>query len=431
MIRRHGFAIVVAATTAIVFLAAIAIVTAAAPEGPYRRPAPPPPVGAFRDGGVPARDRAIEHVLAVELPRLFERNAHRVTLLAGLRADPAFARHGAALETSWRAMLDAVERWFFEDTGGTRFTAITHEVGARIEVVSDQLAAANLGYYLDPQITGNGRRHDGIYTYRIDEVAFVRANAERVRVLGVRRLDRLDDGIARLGMMADELDDPVVLLDKVDDKVTAQILPVLVGAPYPLGDGWSRSTRGRDIAYAAGAAIRRELMTALGSDVTSAPLAAARCRALVTASVRHHEAQHALDRDRALPYPRALAAAINERANSQFALRARHELSGYLSQIASDVWMPQWVLWNVARHGFRRSHRRVEEAYVAAVIIEGLARRLRIPSPGPVVTKGVIDRARLAALVEPLAARSTTELRSAAAALWTELFEEKLPRIVD
>jgi hypothetical protein len=48
-----------------------------------------------------------------------------------------------------------------------------------------------------------------------------------------------------------------------------------------------------------------------------------------------------------------------------------------------------------------------------------------------VVTRGAIDRERLAALVEPLAARSTVELRSAAAGLWAELFGERLPRIVD
>lgn len=50
---------------------------------------------------------------------------------------------------------------------------------------------------------------------------------------------------------------------------------------------------------------------------------------------------------------------------------------------------------------------------------------------GPALHDGVIDRDRLSGLVEPLAARSTAELRTAAAALWTELFGQKLARIVD
>ena len=63
-----------------------------------------------------------------------------------------------------------------------------------------------------------------------------------MRVLGMRRLDRQQDDVARLGMTDEELDDPVVLLDQVDAKVSSQILPVLYGAPYPLGDdGWGRS----------------------------------------------------------------------------------------------------------------------------------------------------------------------------------------------
>ena len=52
-------------------------------------------------------------------------------------------------------------------------------------------------------------------------------------------------------------------------------------------------------------------------------------------------------------------------------------------------------------------------------------------SPGPAFHDGMIDRGRLRQLVAPLAARSTAELRTAAAALWAELFKAKLARIVD
>ena len=81
-------------------------------------------------------------------------------------------------------------------------------------------------------------------------------------------------------------------------------------------------------------------MTALGSDVESVERATARCQRIVTASVRHHEAQHSLDHDHGLRHPPALAPYVGL-PTGDLALRARFELSAYLSQIASDVWLPQ------------------------------------------------------------------------------------------
>jgi hypothetical protein len=236
--------------------------------------------------------------------------------------------------------------------------------------------------------------------------------------------NRAPDDVTVLGMMTEELDEPVVLLDRVDAKCASQIMPVLYGAPFPLGAG-SR------VAMAAGDAIRAELMTALGNDVEAVDAATARCHRVVAESVRHHEAQHALDHDRDLRHPPALAAYVGP-PSSELALRARLELSAYLSQIASDVWLPHLVLWNLTRHAFHRGDVRIAaEAYVAVVVLEGLARQLQIRSPGPVIHHGAIDRDRLSALVAPIAAAPTTGLRSAAAALWRELFDEKLARMVD
>src|SRR5205814_4958306 len=122
-------------------------------------------------------------------------------------------------------------------------------------------------------------------------VSFVRANTERIRVLGLRRIDQRDD-IAALGMANDELDDPMVLLGQVDEKVRTQILPVLAGADFPVGDdSWVNTRRGRRLAGIAAGAIRRELEHALGADVESLELATERCRRLVASSVGRHEAQ--------------------------------------------------------------------------------------------------------------------------------------------
>jgi hypothetical protein len=135
-----------------------------------------------------------------------------------------------------------------------------------------------------------------------------------------------------------------------------------------------------------------------------------------------------------LRHPQPLVAVLG-RANRTFALRARLELSAYTSQIASDTWLPQLALWSLARHAFRGSYAGNEESYAAIVILEGLARHAGVTPgrvPGRVIDDdGDVDRDRLAALTEPLAELGTLELRSAAAALWAELFGEPLVRIYE
>ena len=427
--------------------AAVFVVTHG-PPGAHTRPAPPEPVGAYRDGGAPRRDPAIEQVLAIDLTHLVvasdgdtgspQIGGELPRLARALRDHPAFAAYGKGLATAWRAMIDSLERRALLTEADPAYSKATSDLLARIHVVTDQLAGAGLAYFLDPEVfTEHSRRHAGIFTYRVEQVAFVRAARVRVRVLSLRRLDQLNVSLALLGMKPEQLRDPVVLLDQIEDHVRTQVLPVLAGGPYQVGDdAWNSSADGRAVAALAGEAIRRELVIALGVDVTSIERATARCDQLITGSVRRHEAQHELDQQRALPYPRALAACAgplrgDDGHASPFAVRARTELSAYLSQIASDMWLPELALWNLARHAFRRTSGTSAEAYVAVVVLEGLARQLHVASPGPAFHDGAIDRDRLRGLVAPLAARTTTELRSAAAALWTELFDQKLARMVD
>jgi len=402
--------------------------------GPFVRTPAPPPVGVFRDGGAPARDAAIEQVLTVDLPRLVHAGAARTPeAVAALRDHAAFARHGEPLRAAWRGMIGCLDRWLGLDEERAGYHQTANELRARAIAFSDQLAAAELGYYLDATLLPeHGRRPPGLSTYRIEDVSFVRANTERIRVLGLRRIDQRDD-VAALGMANEELDDPVVLLGQVDEKVRYQILPVIAGAEFPIGDdSWVNTRRGHRFARIAAGAIRRELEAALGADVESVDLATERCRRLVASSVGRHEAQHGLDHARGeLRHPQALVAVLG-RSSRTFALRARLELSAYTSQIASDTWLPQLVLWNLARHAFRGIYVGNEESYVAVVILEGLARRFGIEAPGPVIRdNGEVDRDRLAALAEPLAEVSTLELRKAAAALWADLFGEPLVRIYD
>jgi hypothetical protein len=159
-------------------------------------------------------------------------------------------------------------------------------------------------------------------------------------------------------------------------------------------------------------------------------------RKLLIASVRHHEAQHGFEQERIPSYPEILALHVGPLRDQQgrtnpMATRTRNELSAYTSQIASDMWLPQVALWNLSRHAFQSARRGTPESFAAVIVVEGLARQLGIPSPGPVIHGGAIYRDRLAQLVGPLALRPTIELRSAAARLWAELFGEPLVRLVD
>jgi len=450
---RVPIASIVAALITLTMVTAVAtaavFVATHGPPGVYTRPPPPDPIGAYRDGGAPRRDPAIEQALASDLAHLVVASdggagspsptgGEPAQLARALRHHPAFAAYGQGLQAAWRAMIDSIERSAPRSETDPASSKATSELLARVHTVTDQLAGAGLGYFLDPEIfTKHGHRHFGIFAYRVEQVAFVRAARERVRVLSLRRLDQLNVSLALLGMKPEQLRDPVVLLDQIEDHVRTQVLPVLAGRPYEVGDeAWNASPEGRAVAALAGEAIRRELVVALGADTASIERATARCDQLITASVRRHEAQHELDEQSALDYPRVLADSAgplrgDDGRATPFALRARTELSAYLSQIASDMWLPELALWNLARHAFRRTQGTSAEAYVAVVVLDGLARRLHLASPGPALHDGAIDRDRLRGLVAPLASRSTAELRTAAAALWTELFGRKLVRMVD
>jgi hypothetical protein len=218
-------------------------------------------------------------------------------------------------------------------------------------------------------------------------------------------------------MQSEQIGDPVVLRDQIEDYVADRVVPVLGGDGYDLGD----DARGvRMVGRAAGEAIRRELAASTQSPVE-----------LVVASVRRHEARHGIDRDRDTPLrlPLPLAAFLGPHDDDAFALRARGELAAYVAQIASDRSTPQLALWNLATQAFRLSHWGSPESYVAVVVLEGLAARTGAPLHLPAALRGQPDRARLAELVLPLTGLTDDELRIAARALWVDLYGETLDPI--
>jgi hypothetical protein len=253
-------------------------------------------------------------------------------------------------------------------------------------------------------------------------------------VLSLRRLDKLNLELALLGRQGDELGDPVVMLNQVDDLVTDRVLPVLDGETYRLGDPtWRRGTEsGRKLASAAADGVARELAVALHTTGLAENREAriALVRRIVTASVRRHEARHAIDYARSHPlrYPERLDYLAGPRDGST--ARAELELAAYLSQIANEPLLPQFALWNVAGHAFN-VHWGSAESYVAVVILEGLARQLGHTPARPVVIAAHLDRDALADLARPLAYESSENIRAAARLLWIELYGEPLLPIVD
>jgi hypothetical protein len=333
-------------------------------------------------------------------------------------------------------MIDSIDRWTMVRTTSRTYRSAEADLGRRAQDVNDQFAALGLGIYLQADVmVDHGFPHAAIFTFSVDDVAFVRAGGEARRVLSLRRLDELNLRHTLLGRQGDELGDPVVLLDSVDELVRERVMQAYSGYHYPLGDSsWRNTIYGAGIAYQAGEAIRRELAAALHYETDANNFARARVDVarIITASVRRHEARHGIDHDRETPlrYPKQLAAYVPNDGSLQ-SRRAAAELSAYLSQIGNDPATPQFALWNLASLTFNRERWHSAEFYVGVVVIEGLARQLGIPGPRPALVRDAFERQTLVATAEPLAAQSSEKLRAAARQLWIELYGEPMLPIVD
>jgi hypothetical protein len=398
------------------------------------------PAGAYLTGGRPTTDAAIDKILVDDLTALVietdaaRRGSHAVTgraqHVAVLRR--ALATRGGGLAAAWAHMIDALDAWVDAPAQGPGYTSRARDLARSALEVSEQFAGLGLGYYISADILERGANARVVlFSYHVEDVAFVRAGGVARRVLSLRRLDHLDLELSLLGRQNVDRGDPVVMLDQVDDFATDRILPVLDGETYRLGEAdWRRSSRdGRQLASDAADAIDRELRAALGPSDISRDARVAVIKRLVTATVRRHEARHAIDMDRERPlrYPAPLRALLGPRDGDT--LRAELELAAYVSQIANDPVTPHWALWNLASHAFGARYGGAESVD-AVVVLEGLARHLNVASR-PVVVNKRLDRDALARLARPIALQSDETLRAAARALWTELYGEPLLPIVD
>jgi hypothetical protein len=307
-----------------------------------------------------------------------------------LRNAKEIAARGPGLAHAWRELIDALDRWADLPVGGKRVRAAVDELGIRAQAVSNEFARLGLGYYLQADAMLGHTAHAIVFIYRVEDVTFVRMGGERRRVLGLRRLDKLNLDLAMLGRQSDESPDPVVLLDRVDHFVDAKLAPLLAGDSYE------------------GAEIRDELRAAGATDRDSTAR-------LVTATVRRHEARHGLDLERIdeghpLRYPHALEGVAGPR--SLATMRAELELAAYLSQIGNEPIVPKLALWNLQTLGGNPKRHNTAEAYAARVVVDGLSRKLDVPA-------------------EHLLAQGDDKLRTAARLLWIDLYGEPMLPITD
>ena len=484
----------------------------------YARELPPPAAGAFKEGGTPLEDPALAKVFVEQLTTLViesdrdrqsggmdrDRKAHNIALIGA----PEIQKHGPALTQAWADMLGMLDKWVSVPASSKEFKDIVHEFRNKVRAVSDQLAAAGVGYYLEGDAYTQGdAAHALVYAYRVEEVVFVKAAGQPRRVLSLRRIDHLNISHALLGMQSQDLGDPVLLLDQIENHVASHVLPVLAAsAPWELADDDYQAGPGKELALAAGEAVRGELLASLGLDGPAAqkiaalladrstiiaewreildrkgwvmartdglflpeklleqladsvpgaqrrhveeieeqlaqleaPRIASRVHQLLTLTVRRHEAQHGLDDDRQQPlrYPPVLEDQLGEELDADGEPRrrvesAKAELSAYVSQLANDLTTAHLSLWNVARFAFDDNQVGGSESYAGVIIVEGLARHLGIASPGPVIHDRRIDRERLTALAAPMTKLTGEQLRTAAKALWNDLYAEEMVPIVD
>ena len=164
----------------------------------------------------------------------------------------------------------------------------------------------------------------------------------------------------------------------------------------------------------------------------------ARVHELVTATVRHHEAQHGFDYDREteLRYPTELQAILgasthDSEGNAREIVRsARDEMSAFLSEIINNPTTPHSTLWHLGQETFNRNSAGNSYFYGGIVVIEGLANQLGLDTSGPTFARG-LDRVRLAKIAIQIATLPDDKLRAAATTLWQQLYGEPPTKILD
>jgi hypothetical protein len=240
----------------------------------YVRAMPPPSADAFVKGGAPLRDAAIDTLFVDGLTDLVVHGGRARDLAANdfearlkrLRTPDPLRKRGVALALAWDSTLDVFARSVEvarQPDGPTMRQR--DDLRESVRELTAQLTAAGLGYFLEGRFK-NGYPY--IQAYRVVEVVFVSMSGVPRRVLSVRRLDKLNTAYAVLGIHSEDLDDPRLDLDRIDEHVVSDVMPVLsADAFYDLAEHeWLVTDAGKALAALVGDTVRREYQAALGPD---------------------------------------------------------------------------------------------------------------------------------------------------------------------
>lgn len=410
--------------------------TRALPPKLVPRPARAPSANAFRDGGAPLYDDAVDVAARDALAKLIDRaNAHGAADGAELDlARALFARADRGLDEGWRALIVAIERW--RQARNPDLVAAS-ELQGPTRALDDVFARLGLGYYLHASNTTDaktGRVQATLDFYRVAQVDRVLAAGTSHRVL-----ELAGHGGAVEAHEGGELDAPLrpsgepdepqglVYLDTVE-RVSRNFISFLVaGAPtFPTAYRPSRDPDGRDPRDVIGAAMRREIDAAIGApDDMDRWLE--QLRALIVASCARHEVQHILDWTRATMRPRP-AQVIEIIGPGLFGAFVDAELTAYVSQIANEPAIPHLMLG--LQLAYALDDRSGHLGQIAVIMFEGIAHHLGITDFPATVHDGMLDRERMVRLAERVMEADVARLRAAAAAEWQELYGDRVATIV-
>src|SRR5262249_24091088 len=142
----------------------------------YHRPMPPPSATAYKDGGVPLHEAALDDILGDKLTDLViagsrDANTSRVAQMHAMQLG-----HGQKLDPAWQATMDT----YGNALGGSSIDPLKDAV----RDLDTELGNAGEGYFLE------GRLRAGapiLQSYRLEEVVFVIAGEKLRRVLSVRK----------------------------------------------------------------------------------------------------------------------------------------------------------------------------------------------------------------------------------------------------
>jgi hypothetical protein len=242
------------------------------PPRTFARKLPAPSKDAFAKGGVPLRDPAIDTLLDKNLTELIVQGGRRTagesntfdTLEGKLHAPDAMLKYGVPLTKAWDNMLAVIDR-SVQIAAGDEITQRAHDdIAEAVRDFTAQLQAAGLGYFLEGRFK---RGYVYVQAYRVEEIVFVTTASAPRRVLSLRRLDKLNTAYALLGMHSED-QDPVLHLERIDENVATDVMPVLAdGVAYPIADReWMVQEAGKALAAKLGNVVRSEYKAALGAD---------------------------------------------------------------------------------------------------------------------------------------------------------------------